>query len=366
MTATLNELPLEDLLAHLASRRATGTLTALTSHVTKKLFVVDGKLGGVASTNPRELLGHFLVGWGLLDAEQLGEAIRIQERLGTPLGRIVERMGLVDAESLHLALIAQAQETLLDLFLVPVVEQRFLANVLPTDRPITLTLPLADLVLEGRRRRRRVAELQVVLGAFDAVPRRIASAPASSLSIRDRQILARIDGTSDIEAVALACHLVPFHVAEFVVRGVAAGLVELARRAVAPAAMTVSEHLHLTEAALVSQDLRHCWTALELVRREGSEDSRLRAGRLERHIADLLARRPLAGDLVPRLAAAPVAGAAAALQPAEAFVLSRVNQRWTLREIQRITPLEELQFGVIVDTLERLGLIVLHREPVNR
>ena len=365
MTATLSELPLEDLLAHLAARRATGTLTASTSHVTRKLFVVDGRLGGVASSNPRELLGHFLVGWGLLDADQLGEALRIQGRLGTPLGRIIERMGLADGESLHRALIAQAEETLLDLFLVPVTEKLFLANVLPGDRTVALDLSLSNLVIEGQRRRQRVAELQVVLGSFAAVPRRLPAAPPGSLSIRDRHILARIDGSSDIEAIALACHLVPFHVAEFVARGVAAGLVAVDRHASAQPALTVSEHLDLAHSALATGDLRRCWEALESIRRETGEDARGRARHLERHIADLLARRRTAGHLVPRLAAAPVAGMVGTLQPPEAFVLSRVNQRWTLREIQHITPLEELQFGVIVDTLERLGLIVLHREPAS-
>jgi len=359
--ATIGELAIEDLLAHLAGRRATGTLTASAPPCTRKLFLVDGRLGGVASTDPRELLGHFLVGWGLLDAEQLGEALRIQGRLGTPLGRIVERMGLVDPEALRRVLRAQAEETLLDLFLEPLDEKRFLANVLPGDRALALDLPLADLVLAGVRRRQRCAELLLVLGSFAAVPRRVAGAAEGALSIRDRRILAHVDGRSDIEGLALACHLVPFHVAELVARSVEAGILEIARHPGAPPPVAFATLLAAADAALAAGDSRGCWHALEGLRREPGDEARTGAARVERRLAETLAWQGRGETLVPRLAGSPGSGAVADLLPAEAFVLSRVNQRWTLREIQRITPIEELHFRVIVATLERLGLIALDR-----
>lgn len=366
MTATLGELPLDDLLSHLATRRATGTLSVSTPRFGKKLYLLDGQLGGVSSNDPRELLGHFLVGWGLIDAEQLGEAMRIQERLSTPLGRIVERMGLVDAESLERALVAQAEEVLLDLFLTPILEQRFLENVVPAGRPLVLKLSLPALVLEGQRRRQRADELQRVLGGLDAVPRRVRPTTPAGLSGRELHILAEIDAQRDLNAIALACHVVPFHVAEFVARGVVEGMLALSRPATAAAATTVDDHAETAHRALAAGDLRRCWEALEQLRRHGdSEGARVHAERIERHLADAIAQTRITGQLVPLPAPAPSAGAMAALKPAEAFVLSRINRSWTLREIQRMTPLEELHFGVIVYTLLREGVIELQRPPTK-
>ncbi len=366
MTTTLGELPLDELLSHLAARRATGTLSVTTPRFLKKIFLLDGFLGGVSSNDPRELLGHFLVGWGLIDADQLGEAMRVQERLGTPLGRIVERMGLVDADLLKQALVAQAEETLIGLFMAPVLEQRLLENVLPADRPLVLKLPLAPLVIEGHNRRQRADGLQKVIGSVVAIPRRLSTRVPDGLSGRELHILAAIDGKRDLQAIALSCHVVPFHVAELVARGVAQGLVAVGQPVAVQAAATADEQIDVAYRALAAGDLRRCWDALEQLRQDsGSETSRVQAERIERSLADAIAQSRIAGHLVPVLAADPTAGVVAILTPAEAFVLSRINQRWSLREIQRMTPVEELQFGVIVYALMRLGLIELRQPPAK-
>ncbi|MBI4916353.1 MAG: hypothetical protein HY825_10940 [Acidobacteria bacterium] len=69
------------------------------------------------------------------------------------------------------------------------------------------------------------------------------------------------------------------------------------------------------------------------------------------------------GHLVPRLSRTGL-DTALVLRPGEAFVLSRVNDRWSLDEIARITPVSNLEFGVIVDTLQRSGLVEL-RAPTS-
>jgi hypothetical protein len=359
MTATLGELPLDDLLALLAARRATGTLSVTTPRYVKKLYLLDGTIGGAASNDPCELLGHVLVGWGLIDAEQLGEAMRIHGRLGTPLGRIVERMGLVDAEGIRRALVAQAEDTVLGLFLVPTIEQRFLENVLPSDRPLPLRLDVAPLVIEGNRRRQRAADLQGIIGSPQAVPRLLGT-PPPDLSAREAVILSAVDGRRNLEAIALACHVGPFHVAELIARAATQGLVAVSRPATASVPASSGELVEVAHRALEAGDLRGAWEVLERLRQAHIAEARSHAARIERSLAEVLAQNRISGDMVPVLAAPPPADAMASLRPAEAYVLSRVNQRWTLREIQRMTPVDELQFGTIVYTLMRLGILVLN------
>ncbi len=364
MTAglTLTDLPLEELLPHLAERAVTGTLSAVTRHARKKLYLIDGRLAGVASDNPRELLGHFLVGWGLIGEAQLAEAMQIQERLGTPLGRILERIGAVEPENLESALRSQAEEAVLDLFFSPVEEKRLLENVVPADRPLVLRLPLPDLVMEGMRRRDRLDEIRRVLGGLEVIPARSGARAPGGLSGRELHILAEIDGERDVEAIALACHLVPFHVGEFVERGVREGFLAVRpadRRGVGLEPRELEERV---EAAIAADDLQRAWQSLERLRGGPADPGRQTVTRLERGVAELLARRRIAGHLVPSVLSGPPLGDAGAISPAEAFVLSRVNDRWSLREIARIAPLGELEFGVIIDSLVSRKLIEL-RHP---
>lgn len=355
------DLRLDELLGHLAGRHATGTLTVTTRRFRKKIFLFDGDLAGVASDNPRDLLGHVLVGWNLITEEQLAEGMRIHERLGTPLGRVLERTGAVDPESLERALRVQAEEALLELFLAPVEDQRWLENVLPTGRPLALHLPLAGLLEEALRRRVRLTQIRELLGELDVVPARTEAPVPPGLSGRDLHVLAEIDGERDLEAIALACHVVTFLAAELVERGVRQGYLTVARRDRAVEPPVIAPLVAEADAALAANDIARVWQVLEELRPLADEAAaRLEVGRIERRLAEALAQRRIAGTAIPVVRGAALT--ASGLRPAEAFVLSRVNDRWSLREIQRIAPVGELEFGVITEVLLSRGLIEL-RHP---
>lgn len=363
MPLTLADLPLDELLPHLARRPATGTLSVSTPRHRKKLYLVDGRLAGIASDNPRELLGHFLVGWGLISEVQLSEAMRIHEQLGTPVGRILERMGAVAADALTKALRAQAEEALFDLFLQPASSIRFLENALPADRPLTLRLDLDELVVEGIRRRHRQVEIRRTLGGPDVVPEATPTPDMPELSARDRHIMSTIDGARDADAIALVCHLVPFQVVELIERGVRAGFITVTRHAAAGAAPDGLALVQRADDALAVGDLRHAWEALEALRATDSDQTALlEVGRIERVIEEHLAQHRISGYAIPRLTDPLGLSRAEDIRPSEAFVLSRINDQWSLREIARIAPLSALEFGVIVDALLCLRLIEL-RDP---
>jgi hypothetical protein len=357
---TLADLPLEDLLRHLAGRRATGTLTAATARFRKKLFLVDGTLAGVASDNPRELLGHFLVGWGFINEAQLSEAMQLHERIGSPLGRVLERLGAIDSDRLEQALQAQVEEALYDLFLVHIESQRLLENVLPSLRPLTLRLQVAPLVEEGLRRRARLREINELVGNWSAVPRPVPGRAATGLSQREARVLAEVDGVRDIESLALACHLLPFVVAELVARGVREGFLSIAGGA--PAPQPVPDQEGVAAAALDAGDLRRAWDAIAQMRSSGwAAEHAETVARLERRLGEALAGRRISPELIPFPREG---GRPGSLLPGEAFVLSRVNGLWSLKEIGRVAPFPDFEFAVIVDSLLRRGLIEL-RSPTS-
>ncbi len=367
MPARVKELPLDQLLTHLGERRATGTLTVDVPHARKKLYLLDGLLAGVTSTNPRELLGHFLVGWGLVSEEQVAEGMRLQEQLGTPLGRILERMGAIDSESLGQALVAQCEEAVLDLFIAARVENlHFAENIVPLDRPLELRRPLVPLVLEGLRRRDTERDLRDLLGGQPMILERREDDAPDPLSPRDQLILAAVDGQRTLEDVAFLCHLPPFFVAELAARGVREGFLRL-RPATGPVVEdSVDAVVQRAHAALAQGELLAAWRAVQVLRGQLSDyhpppETTAIVSAITERVTHLRA----GASMIPHIADPSAPPTRLPGESTEmAFVLSRINGTFSLRQIQRITPLEELHFWVLVDALVRTGTIDL-RPPVK-
>ncbi|MBI4917017.1 MAG: DUF4388 domain-containing protein [Acidobacteria bacterium] len=363
MPLTLSDLPLTALLFYLAERSASGTLSVVAPRHRKKLYLVEGLLAGITSDNPRDLLGHFLIGWGMINEEQLSEAMRIQDRHGSTVGQILEQMGAVDPSELAKALQAQAEEAVLDLFQQPLKDVWFLEDSLPADRPLSLRLALPALVLEGVRRRQRYDEIWRALGGLDVIPEAVPTPAMPPMSSRERHILFEIDGTRDAEEVALVCHVSPFQVHDLIERGVREGFITVTRKVGTASSHSTATLVQEADAALARGDLRRVWDLLETLRAtDNDKPTLLEVGRIERFVEETLAQHRISGVLIPRLAKPEGLAAVPVLRPSEAFVLSRINDLWSLREIGRIAPVGDLEFGIIVVTLQQRGLIEL-RHP---
>lgn len=360
---TLAGLPLERLLELLAGRGAAGTVHVTTTDRIKRLYLIDGRLAGTASSDERERLGQLLLARGLVTEQRLEEALALQQRLRAPLGQILLRAGAVDESMLNWTLQAQAEETALDLFQREVVDQRFLANVLPTDRPLTLRLDLPRLAAEGVRRRQRSAALRELLGGFDVTPRHSGKAPPDGLSGVELHVLGEIDGTRDLEAVARAARVWLYQATEAIAHGVEVGYLTVSRTSVEPTVATAPQLVDAALAALKVNDIRRAWDAFVQLRgMDATPETRTLSERVERNLKETVAQRGLADTQVPRLTGDALSSSTSDLRPVEAFLLSRVNDRWSLKELRRILGVGELEFRVAVENLLRHRLIEL-REP---
>jgi hypothetical protein len=360
---TLAGLELGRLLDVLGRAGAVGTVHVTAADRVKRLYLIDGRLAGVASSDERERLGQLLLLRGLVTEQRLEEALALQQRLRAPLGQILLRAGAIEESMLDWALQAQAEEAVLDLFRREVTAQRFLANVLPTDRPLTLRLELPRLVAEGSRRRERFAELAELLGGFDVTPRHTGKPPPDGLSGPELHVLGEIDGARDLETLARAARVWPYQAAEVVARGVEAGYLAIAHTTVEPAVPTASRLVDAALAALKLNDIRRAWDAFVQLRgMEPTAETRGQLERVERSLKQTLAQRDLADTQVPRLTGDALSAGTGDLRPVEAFLLSRINDRWSLKELRRTVGVDELEFRVAVEQLLRHRLIEL-REP---
>src|SRR2546430_7338430 len=105
----LTTLPARELLAWLARRRASGTLSLSQGMRTWQLWLRDGRVL-LTTTSGRDLpLGRLLVERGLLEEAQLEEALVRSRRSHARLGRTLARAGLVSNEALSAVLAEQVR-----------------------------------------------------------------------------------------------------------------------------------------------------------------------------------------------------------------------------------------------------------------
>ena len=86
MTGTLETMNLAELLQWLANGQQTGTLIIDNGETVKKIYLRGGKILSSSSSDPKGLLGHYLVSKGVITEETLAKAIAVQEAQGKMLG----------------------------------------------------------------------------------------------------------------------------------------------------------------------------------------------------------------------------------------------------------------------------------------
>jgi serine/threonine protein kinase len=112
--ALIDETPMPRVLAHLRNRRESGALFVQrhghASGVRKEIYIEQGKLHHVASSDRNELLGEYLVRRGRLTRADLDRALAGLHKSSLQLGDLLIEMGLVGAVDLFRALRDQGRD----------------------------------------------------------------------------------------------------------------------------------------------------------------------------------------------------------------------------------------------------------------
>jgi hypothetical protein len=114
ITADIVDLAVADFMMVLSQHRRTGQLTVENGEQRLKLAFRDGDIIYASSTGVRETVGSMLVRRGLINADQLDAALRLQKRQKgvALLGQILVEMGSVSAEDLNAIVYLQFQNVI--------------------------------------------------------------------------------------------------------------------------------------------------------------------------------------------------------------------------------------------------------------
>ncbi len=359
ISGNVQTMPFADLLQWVSQSRKTGTLVVEGKPHVKKLYFSDGLIVAVASNNPKEFLGYYLVGWGFVGEEELQELLDMQEQHGTMLGELLVMIGRVSREDLSMVLQIKTEESLYDLFLWNEGEFKFLEKILPEKKFKPLDMPVDMIIMEGVRRKDEWSKYCLIIPDGTYRPKVAKPIDIAQMGPDELVIIREINGSNSIDEIALACRLPQFSIVDYVYAGATQDLFEVLPPAQGESAipgfskdmwrtMIVEARRNLELGNLLAAYRYICNARQKFPdRKEVVEQT----DELEISILDLLSAPCLDDSVVLELAVSLADLADQPFSPEEGFLISRINGVYKLGDILIMVPGSDIDKRLIVDNL---------------
>ena len=360
----LRTMPFVDILKWLDAGKKTGTLSLEGRSVEKRIVFRNGSLTSSWSNDPRESLGQFLVSDGRISEEQLFKALLKQEDQGKLLGTVLIEDAMLTEEELRRSMQAKAEECVYELFLWTEGRFQFREGEIPDTSPISLDIPLREVIANGSRRRDDWQRIRQVIPSGPVVFRLVGDTD-SVVDPRRKQILELAAAGKIPAEIGLHTRRSEFEVAQC--------LWELCEEEL----LTVEQVGDEVPADETLSNIRELITIGEKNMKDGKYDAALDAyeavlelDRLNQTAKKGLiavvearhrdrARRSVPLTKVPVLKADLSLIKMQSLDPQEGFMLSRINGEWTVQTLLKVCPMSEEDALLVLARLIDRKLITL-------
>lgn len=364
----LATMQLPDVLQWIAMGRKTGVLeVAAARGVTKRVWTVDGAVSAVASSEPREFFGQFLLSRGLLSENQLRLAMETQAATGIKLGRILVRVGILEESALQELLTLKAEEGLYDLFLWEEGKFHFEEQSPPPGDEVQISVGVMGLVMEGIRRKDELDRVRTVIHGTRVVFRKAGGWGDSPLA-RETELarfLDAVDGVRSLEAISLHLHTGEFQVLCWAYQLFTAGLLEKVgespERNVLPSGLVPA--VLLQEASrFLSQDRKEeaaNYARWALRQDPYNPEARALLDKAEAGFTEAFFKAIAPRTAVPELAVPLTHLQGYDLSPQEGFLVTRVNGSWDIGAILQVSPIAQTETLRAFKRLLEMGILRL-------
>jgi hypothetical protein len=356
LSGDLATMGLEDIFQWLAVGKKTGVLELKGPLHTKRVAFHEGRITSIWSSDPREYLGQYLLAFNRITEEQLREALATQEDEQQLLGRILINRQLVTEAEIRRIVQLKVEESIFDTFLWSVGSFEFHDGAGSHQKSMLLSLDVTGIVLEGARRMDDWKRIRKVIKGGDAVLTPISEAIAERLPLasEDADILARLDGLKRVDQLVLDMRMPEYKINKLLFDLHEKGLVRITS-AGGNLGENPSLQLQRARALVEKQKLQE---AQEELRRILTEQPRhLDANKMMAVVQDLLDEKKLDQELIPELAVTLDELMTTNLGPNEAFLASRVNGLWSIKDILSIAPFEPTECLGIFSKLLKRGIL---------
>lgn len=366
LTGNLATMSLPDLLQWAGRARKTGTLVLRKDQLDKRILFLDGAIVGSSSNDPRDYLGQVLLSEGAISEAQLKDAIDVQARTGTMLGRLLVRQGVVTEARVAAILRQKAEETIYSMFLWDQADFEFIDGERPPEDQVVIEVAVEGVLLEGLRRYDTSCRIRRLLPHNRLILARGGKALDANIASRvfPRRVYDLIDGRRTLADIILEAHASEFNVCQVLFVLVQRGYAVMAGEA----GSTAEGHAGASAGALAAAreclergDAEAALEALDAARDAGekSPDLQRLTQEAERYFVERAGRYYLPPEKVPVLKRPIESLVGEPLSPAEVFLVSRVNGTWDLRAIMSISPLREVDALRALKRLRERGVIDL-------
>ena len=353
LTGNISTMSLAEIFQWLHSGRKTGTL-----HVDgpdglqKDVFFGDGLINSASSSDPRELIGQFLLVSNQITEQQLSEALERQKRDHVLLGKILVQQNIITKEELHELLTTISEEIIYDLFLWKEGKFEFYDGVLPDREIPQLALDVTHIVLEGARREDEWDRVKDVIPEATTIirPNIEKIIPHLPLDSRYARLLALVNGARNVEEITRLFKSTRFEVSRLLLDLHEAGMIEVGSHRhlmIQPPSGAnhdpVKDMINQVEAFLDEGRLEEAERVMQKLARAAPNNGRVQKlrSKIQDKRYETTAKQVINPDAVPVLAMDVGAITRLDLSPEAGFIVSRINGAWDVKSIIKISPFEE-------------------------
>ncbi len=369
LRGSLKTMPVADVFDWLQRRQPAGELTLDRANQTRRFQLADGAVTAASSTDPAEYLGQILLNTGVLSEDQLRDAYAAQSSDGVLLGKILVVGGMVAETALRDAIELKIRESIYDA--LSWADGAFQFDPAPEDgtRPleVEVSLPLADVVAAGGE---RAAQWRVLRAEIPYDTCRFflpdknwldKAKPGSPSAVMLQQVVRGLT----VREISLAMHSMPFPVYQRLYELMARGILKIDRRATPRS----DDEAHIPPEQLIEAARGRARGgarpgALEMAKKAISQapqnDAIKKAYQeIERGLFAELSRTLLARFRVPKLLKERDELARTPMSAEERYLVDRIDGRWDLLSLMRVSPLREVDALITFSKLADKGLISL-------
>lgn len=364
---SLRKSPIQDVLSRIERRGAAGTLTVELGQTVRRFAIADGNATGSSSNLPGEQLGALLMSRGLVTEGQLVAAFQAQEETGVMLGKVLLMTGALDESTLRDVLEMKVREALCDVLSWDAGRFAF-AKGAPRASEVEVAVPLATSIALGLRQAHRWRRIRALFPCDDATfsicDHFAALDPAASAQARAQttRLIDCVERGLSLRQMILEHHgrrqQVMTRLGELVERGaLALGKPPAGARPRRDAADLKAEAERRADEGDRAGAL--ALAAQALAREPERDDLRALHARLERSLFAELSRELLGRFRVPRLLVGPAELDELELPANERYLAGRIDGRWDLLSLMRISPLRDVEALLSFKRLADRGVISL-------
>ncbi|MBI3132728.1 MAG: DUF4388 domain-containing protein [Acidobacteria bacterium] len=356
LNGDLATMGLEDIFQWLAVGKKTGVLELRGPLHTKRVGFHEGRVTSIWSSDPREYLGQYLLAFNRITEEQLREALATQEDENQLLGRILINRQLVTEAEIRRIVQLKVEEGIFDCFLWQAGGFEFHDGASLGQKSMLISLDVTGIVLEGARRLDEWKRIREFIKGGDAVPAAVPEAIADQLPLasEDADVLARVDGIKTLDQLVIEMRAPEFKVHKLIFDLKERGMIRLVL-AGGNLGDNASLQLQRARALVEKQKLQEAQEELKRVLQD--QPLHQDASKMMMVVKDMLEEKKVDLDMIPELAMSLEELMHVNLGPNEAFLATRVNGLWTVRDILTIAPFDQEECLGIFSKLLKRGVL---------